>query len=97
MAAAMNGLDALVFTGGVGENSAEVRARAMAGLGFLGVHGDAGHNGAGSGDREIGTPDAPARALVISAREDIEIASQVRMALGTLVPSPRQLPPDASQ
>lgn len=37
MAAAMNGLDALVFTGGVGENSAEIRDRACEGLGFLGV------------------------------------------------------------
>ncbi len=37
MAAAMNGLDALVFTGGVGENAAPVRASAVAGLRFLGV------------------------------------------------------------
>jgi acetate kinase len=81
MAAAMNGLDVLVFTGGVGENSAEIRARTMDGLGFLGVHGDAARNQAGSGDREIGAPGAAVRALVISAREDIEIASQVRVTL----------------
>jgi acetate kinase len=78
MAAALGGLDALVFTGGVGENSAEIRARAMDGLGFLGVHGDSTRNSPGTGDREIGTPDAPVRSLVISAREDIEIARQVR-------------------
>jgi len=82
MTAAMNGLDALVFTGGVGENSAEIRARTMDGLGFLGVRGDADRNQAGSGDREIGPSGAPVRALVISAREDIEIASQVRATLG---------------
>jgi acetate kinase len=81
MAAAMNWLDALVFTGGVGENSPEIRARTMDGLAFLGVQGDADRNQAGSGDREIGAPGAPVRALVISAREDIEIASQVRAAL----------------
>jgi acetate kinase len=81
MAAAMDGLDALVFTGGVGENSPEIRARTMNGLAFLGVQGDADRNQAGSGDREIGAPGAPVRALVISAREDIEIASQVRVAL----------------
>jgi acetate kinase len=81
MAAAMDGLDALVFTGGVGENSAEIRSRAMAGLGFLGVRADAGRNAAGTGDREIGLPDAPVRALVIAAREDIEIARQVREVL----------------
>ena len=81
MAAAMDGLDALVFTGGVGENSAEIRSRAMAGLGFLGVREDAGRNTAGTGDREIGMPDAPVRSLVIAAREDIEIARQVREVL----------------
>jgi acetate kinase len=81
MAAAMDGLDALVFTGGVGENSAEIRSRAMHGLGFLGIHEDAGPNTAGNGDREVGRPDAPVRSLVISAREDIEIARQVRATL----------------
>jgi acetate kinase len=82
MAAAMGGLDALVFTGGVGENSAEIRWRAMEGLEFLGVRPDAARNDAGTGDREIGSPDAPVRSLVISAREDLEIASQVRSVLG---------------
>jgi acetate kinase len=81
MAAAMDGLDALVFTGGVGENSAEIRSRAMAGLGFLGVRGDAERNAAGHGDREIGAPDAAVRSLLIGAREDIEIARQVRAVL----------------
>ena len=81
MAAAMGGVDALVFTGGVGENAAEIRSRAMDGLGFLGVGVDAGRNASGTGDREIGRPDAPVRSLVIGAREDIEIARQVRAAL----------------
>ena len=82
MGAAMGGLDALVFTGGVGENSPEIRRRAMEGLGFLGVRPDTARNGAGSGDREIGLPDAPVRSLVIIAREDLEIARQVRSVLG---------------
>lgn len=81
MATAMGGLDALVFTGGVGENAAEIRARAMDGLGFLGVGVDADRNATGTGDREIGRPDAPVRSLVIGAREDIEIARQVRATL----------------
>jgi len=81
MAAAMDGLDALVFTGGVGENSAEIRSRAMAGLGFLGVHPDTGRNADGTADREIGAPAAPVRSLVIAAREDLEIARQVREVL----------------
>jgi acetate kinase len=81
MAAALGGLDALVFTGGVGENAAEIRSRAMDGLAFLGVGADAERNETGTGDREIGRPDAPVRSLVIAAREDIEIARQVRAAL----------------
>ena len=59
MAAAMGGLDALVFTGGVGENSPEIRARAMEGLGFLGVACDPGRNRTGTGDREIGCRPPP--------------------------------------
>ena len=78
MAAALGGLDALVFTGGVGENSAEIRSRAMAGLGFLGVLEDASRNADGTGDREIGAAGASVRSLVIAAREDLEIARQVR-------------------
>jgi acetate kinase len=81
MASAVNGLDAIVFTGGVGENSAEIRQRVMDGLGFLGVAADPASNDSGTGDREIGAPAAKARALVISAREDIEIARQVRATL----------------
>jgi acetate kinase len=85
MAAAMDGLDALVFTGGVGENSAEIRSRAMAGLGFLGVREDAARNADGSGDREIGADGAGVHALVIAAREDLEIARQARHVLGGVV------------
>jgi acetate kinase len=84
MAAALGGLDVLVFTGGVGENSPQVRAEAAAGLGFLGVRLDAASNAAaspGTADCEIGHRDAPARTFVIAAREDIEIAGQVRAVL----------------
>jgi acetate kinase len=115
MAAALGGLDVLVFTGGVGENSPVVRSEAAAGLGFLGVHLDAGRNeadgsaagnpaggdpaaghpaggdpaaggaaaGSSAADREIGDPGAPVRSFVIAAREDIEIAGQVRAVLAT--------------
>jgi acetate kinase len=81
MAAAMDGLDALVFTGGVGENSPEIRSRAAGGLGFLGVSVDPGRNAGGADDREIGPADAAARVLVIHAREDLEIAHQVRQVM----------------
>jgi acetate kinase len=82
MAAAMDGLDALVFTGGVGENSAEIRSRAAAGLRFLGVRADEARNEGGTGDDyEITADGAPVRTFVIAAREDLEIAAQVRTAL----------------
>jgi len=83
MAAALGGLDVLVFTGGVGENSPAVRSATGAGLGFLGVRLDAGRNAADgpAADREIGQPGAPVRSFVIAAREDIEIARQVRAVL----------------
>jgi acetate kinase len=82
MAAALGGLDTLVFTGGVGERAPEVRARAAEGLGFLGVALDAAANAGATGDAEIGAPGAPARTLVVEAREDLEIARAVRAALG---------------
>ena len=82
MAAAMDGLDAIVFTGGVGENSAEIRSRAAAGLGFLGVRVDESRNaGNRADDYEIGAAGAPVRAFVIAAREDKQIAGEVRSVL----------------
>jgi acetate kinase len=82
MAAAMNGMDALVFTGGVGEHAHQVRALAAAGLGFLGVALDAGRNAAAADDARIGAQEAAVATLVVRAREDVEIARQVRTALG---------------
>jgi acetate kinase len=82
MAAALGGLDALVFTGGIGERSAAVRARAAEGLGFLGVALDRARNKAAAGDADVGAEGAPARAFVVAAREDLEIARQVRELLG---------------
>jgi acetate kinase len=78
MAAAMNGLDVLVFTGGIGEHHPRVRADTTAGLAFLGVRLDASRNTAATSDTEIGDSDGPVRTLVITAREDLEIARQAR-------------------
>ena len=83
MAASLGGLDALVFTGGVGERSAPVRALAAEGLGFLGVTLDGAANDAvaGTADAEVGA--GAVRTFVVPAREDVEIARQVREAIGT--------------
>jgi acetate kinase len=84
MAAALGGLDALVFTGGVGEHQPAVRAAAGAGLGFLSVEVDHDRNADTAGDGEIGAAGAPAHTLVVAAREDLEITRQVREVLDSL-------------
>ena len=82
MAAAMDGLDVLAFTGGIGEHQPAVRAEAAAGLAFLGVAIDPARNASAAGDAEISAAAAGVRTVVISAREDVEIARQTRAALG---------------
>ena len=75
MAAALGGLDALVFTGGVGENSSLVRERCCAGLGFLGLPEALDRN---RGDQVISAPGDAVAVVVVHAREDVEIAREVR-------------------
>jgi acetate kinase len=81
MAAALGGLDVLVFTGGVGENAAAVRTGTVDGLGFLGVAVDHEHDAAAVPDAEVTAPGARGRVVVVAAREDLEIARGVRCAL----------------
>jgi acetate kinase len=81
MTAALGGLDALVFTGGVGENSAEIREQTVAGLGYLGVAIDSDMNRMAAPDADVSASDAAARTLLVAAREDLEIARQVRSVL----------------
>jgi acetate kinase len=81
MAAAMDGLDVVVWTGGVGEHAPAIRAAAADGLGFLGLRIDHEMNLTATGDRDLTAHGARARALVITAREDLEIVRQVRRVL----------------
>ena len=85
MVAAVGGLDVLVFTGGVGEHDALIRARTAAGLAFLGVTIATDANGgvAADTDIEISGTDASVRTLVVHAREDLEISRQVRGVLAS--------------
>ena len=82
MAAALEGLDALVFTGGVGERSAPVRQMACEGLSHLGVAIDAGRNERVDGDGDVRASGSAVAVLVVRAREDLEIARQARALLG---------------
>jgi acetate kinase len=75
MRAALDRCDAVVFTGGVGEHAADVRAA-------CGLELDAGANARTTADGEVGRRDAAVRVFVVTAREDLEIARQVRTLLG---------------
>jgi acetate kinase len=77
MAAVLGGLDGLVFCGGVGENAAEIRARVVDGMGFLGLSLDATANA--SGETQIGT--GSAQVLVIRTDEEQIIARSVAREL----------------
>jgi acetate kinase len=79
MIAALEGLDAIAFTGGAGEGSARLRADVCARLAWAGVRLDAAAN-QGTGDRVIGT--GVTSALVVHAREDLAILAEVVRVLG---------------
>jgi acetate kinase len=81
MAATLGGIELLVFTGGIGEHVALVRAAAVDRLAFLGLGLDDVANDATSADGDISAPGAPARTAVVTSREDLEIARQVRRLL----------------
>ncbi|MBY6046758.1 acetate/propionate family kinase [Vannielia litorea] len=76
MAAAMGGIDALVFTGGIGENAAPIRARVLEQLAFLGFTLDARANEDGGTRISSGLP-----ALVLPTNEELVIARAVQAAL----------------
>lgn len=78
MAAAMGGIDALVFTGGVGEHLGRVRAQTCERLTFLGLELDPAANREAEGDAVLSAANAGVATVVVAAREDIEIARQVR-------------------
>ena len=76
-AAIFNGLDAIVFTAGVGENDANMRMRVCTDLSFFGIIPDEGRNSLRSGViREISTDESPVKVLVVPTNEELEIANQ---------------------
>jgi acetate kinase len=81
MTASAGGLDVLVFTGGVGEHSPQVRAETCGGLAHLGVELEPSDNDAAQGDADITAAAASVRTVVVTAAEDAEIARQVEALL----------------
>ncbi|MGE3908813.1 MAG: acetate/propionate family kinase [Chloroflexota bacterium] len=82
MAAALGGLDALVFTGGIGEHSARTRAAVCERLGHLGIVLDSAANDGKPDEGDIAAAEGSARVLVVAAREDLSVLTEVKRVLG---------------
>jgi acetate kinase len=85
-AGVLGGVDAIVFTGGIGENSARVRRDAARALRFVGVEPDEEANASDDADCDISAPGARVRVLVIRAREDLVILKDVLRLLDARAP-----------
>ncbi|HXJ21120.1 MAG TPA: acetate/propionate family kinase [Polyangia bacterium] len=92
LAAALGGLDALVFTGGIGENAARIRARICREASWLGVELDGEANARGGPC--LTTGDSPVTAWVVPANEELMIAMHARALLGSREVADAHLPRD---
>jgi len=83
-AGAMGGVDAVLFTGGIGENSPPIRARSLAGLEFMGIRLDAARNEAARGvEALVSADDSAVKVLVVPTNEELIIARDtVRLVEG---------------
>lgn len=80
-AARMSGVDAIIFTAGIGENSTEIRARVLKGLEFMGIYWDPALNKVRGEEAYLSYPHSPVKVLVIPTNEEVMIARDVvRMA-----------------
>jgi len=78
MAATLGGVDALVFTAGVGEHAPEIRERVCENLNYLGLELDRTANQTCKPDADVAMPESAARILVIATREDLTIMRETR-------------------
>jgi acetate kinase len=82
LAATLGGIEAVVFTAGIGENSAEIREDVCRGLGFLGIELDRHANRHCTPDADLSAPGSTTRVLVITAREDLTMLAEVVRVIG---------------
>ncbi|HYW42692.1 MAG TPA: acetate/propionate family kinase [Bryobacteraceae bacterium] len=80
-AAAMGGLEAIAFTGGIGENSARLRSACCHGLEFLGVQLDAARNEQGNGDRAVSSEESKVTVLALATNEELIVARRAYRCL----------------
>jgi acetate kinase len=85
MAATLGGVDALVFTAGVGERSQEIRKRVCENLDYLGLELDRKANETCKPDADIATPSSSARILVVATREDLTIMRETRRLIASSI------------
>ena len=76
-AARMSGVDAIIFTAGIGENSSEIRERVLNGLEFMGVYWDQTLNKVRGEETFISYPHSPVKVIVIPTNEEVMIARDV--------------------
>jgi acetate kinase len=81
MVATLRGLDALIFTGGIGEHSVEIRAATCAAFSFMGMELDASRNELEPVDRDIARPESAVRILVVRAREELSVLREIKRVL----------------
>lgn len=77
-AAALGGLDAVAFTGGIGENSAALREACCVGLEFLGIRLDPARNRGGAGDRVVSADGSGVSVMALATNEELIVAREVR-------------------
>jgi acetate kinase len=98
MVAVLGGVDAVIFTAGVGENSAEVRAATCEKFAYLRLKLDHEKNIKSSSDGDIASPDSAVHVLVIRAQEDWAIARECwNLKRAQPLGSSRRVPPDLNQ
>jgi acetate kinase len=102
MVAVLGGVDAVIFTAGVGENSAEVRAATCENFGYLGLKVDHEKNIQSSSDADVASTDSAVHVLVIHAQEDWAIARECwnlkrAQPFGFVLGSSRPVPSDLNQ
>ena len=88
MAATLGGVDALVFTAGVGEHAPEIRKRVCEKLNYLGLELDRTANETCKPDVDVAMPTSAARILVIATREDLTIMRETRKLVGSSLSQP---------
>jgi len=88
MAATLGGVDAVVFTAGVGEHAPEIRKRVCEKLNYLGLELDRTANETCKPDADVAMPASAARILVIATREDLTILRETRQLVSSSISQP---------